>query len=117
MCLRMMHVVQVLIGTPCSQLQEGLRLHVHGGKGLFVRVSYVTGMCGCPFLVKVGTTASIGSCPSIYYGEASTVLYDMNLQGQLYVLHFLMSQRRIADCLLQYSKSGGIRTVRVVRMR
>ena len=27
-----------------SQHQEGLRLHVHGGKGLFVRVSYVTGM-------------------------------------------------------------------------
>ena len=27
-----------------SQHQEDLRLHVHGWKGLFVRVSYVTGM-------------------------------------------------------------------------
>ena len=27
-----------------SQHQEGLRLHVHGEKSLFVRVSYVTGM-------------------------------------------------------------------------
>ena len=27
-----------------SQHQEGLRLHVHGGKGVFVRVSYGTGM-------------------------------------------------------------------------
>ena len=27
-----------------SQHQEGLRLHVHGGKGLFVRVSYVPSM-------------------------------------------------------------------------
>ena len=27
-----------------SQHEEGLRLHVHGGKGLCVRISYVTGM-------------------------------------------------------------------------
>ena len=29
-CLRMVRVVYVSICTPCSQHQEGLRLHVHG---------------------------------------------------------------------------------------
>ena len=67
-----------------SQHQKGLRLHVHGGRSL-VKVSYVTGMCGCPFLVRVNTTPSAGSCSSSCFYTLSV----LNVHCLFWALFFI----------------------------
>ena len=46
-----------------SALGRPLPACAWGGRSL-VKVSYVTGTGGCPFLVRVNTTPSAGSCSS-----------------------------------------------------